>query len=326
MYLVGDIGGTKTILTTIETKRPIKPLNIKKYKSTDYKGLQNIIDEYLKEVPGEIEGASFGIAGPVKQNRVQATNLPWVIDGKEIAEALHIKETFLLNDLEANAYGLFALGKEDFHVLNKGEESEGNRALISAGTGLGEAGLIYDGKKHTPFACEGGHCDFAPRNDLEIRLFQKAKESFSRISYERFLSGKGISLIYYFLLEENNKTLSLEMEKLFREQDPAQVISNMGLAKEDLLCEQALDLFISIYGAEAGNLALKFLPLNGLYVGGGIAPKLLEKFKEKIFFKAFKDKGRFESFLSDIPIKIVLNDQAALLGAGEYIIRKNEEL
>jgi len=326
MYLIGDIGGTKTTLAVIKTERPIKPQNIKTFKSGDYKGLQLIIDEYLKEFPVEIEGASFGIAGPVKDNRVQATNLPWIIEGKEIAKALKIKETFLLNDLEANAYGIFTLEEKDFYVLNKGNTCEGNQALISAGTGLGQAGLFYDGKAHTPFACEGGHCDFAPRNDQEIRLLNFARKSFSHVSYERFLSGKGITLIYHFLLEENNQKLSVEMEKLFREKDPAKVISQMGLAKEDLVCEQTLELFISIYGAEAGNVALKFLPFNGLYVGGGIAPKLIEKFKDKTFVNAFKDKGRFDKFLSDIPIKVVLNDRAALLGSGEYIVRKNKDL
>lgn len=324
MYLVGDIGGTKTCLALIDDSYPIKPQNIKRFPSSDYKGLLEIIHEYLKEFSAEIKGASFGVAGPVKEGKVQATNLPWVIDSKQISSALDIKETFLLNDLEANAYGLFVLEEKDFYVLNEGKPLPGNQALISAGTGLGEAGIFFDGKAHIPFACEGGHCDFAPRNDLEVSLFNFARQTFSHVSYERFLSGQGIELIYNFLLEDKNKEMGEKMEKLFKENDPAEVISKKALSKEDPICEEALDLFISIYGAEAGNVALKFLSLNGIFIGGGIAPKILEKLKGDLFFKAFKDKGRFEKMLEAIPIKIVLNDQAALLGAGEYILRKNK--
>lgn len=324
MLLVGDIGGTNTRLALIDRTRPVIIQHTKKYLSVEYKGLLEIIKLFLEEfsITDTISGASFGIAGPIRNQRVEATNLSWIIDAKELSEKLKIESVYLINDLEANAYGLFVLEEKDFHVLNKGKEQLGNQALISAGTGLGEAGLIYGRKTHIPFACEGGHCDFAPRNDLEIELLKFARQNYPHVSYERFLSGDGIHFIYQFLIKHHKKSHSSEMKNLFENNNPASVISKKAIEENDPLCSETLDLFISIYGAEAGNLALKFLALGGLFIGGGIAPKIIDKMKDETFFKAFIDKGRFAGLLASIPIKIVLNDRAALLGAAEYLLRK----
>lgn len=325
MLLVGDIGGTKTRLALFEHKKPIQLIREQRFLSRGYATLDKIIDEFLIEkIP--IEAACFGIAGPVRDDKVDATNLPWFIDGKKLATQFKINKVFLINDLEANAYGLSVLRKEAFFVINKGIEGQnGNQGLLSAGTGLGEAGLFWDGKIHVPFATEGGHASFAPKNELEIELLRFALKKFPHVSYERILSGQGILLLHQFLLHHYKKSLSPQMEKLFKENDPAKIITEMGLSKEDPICTQTLDLFVSIYGAEAGNLALKFLALGGVFIGGGIAPKIIQKFKESHFVTSFIDKGRFSHLLQSIPIKVVLNDQAALLGAAEYLMRKNEK-
>ena len=311
MLLIGDIGGTKTNLALFETKRPLSLIREETFPSANYGGLREIIDQFLAKEE-KVEAACFGIAGPVRQGRVVATNLPWVIDQKQLQEKLHIDQVYLLNDLEANAYGICTLGEEEFFVLNKGEKGViGNQALISAGTGLGQAGLFFDGKTHIPFACEGGHTDFAPRNQQEIDLLLFAQKKFGHVSYERILSGPGFPLLHEFLHKK---------EIDFGTDDPAKVITEK--ASTDPICKEVMRLFVSIYGAEAGNLALKFLPFSGIYIGGGIAPKILDHTKKGAFMEAFVDKGRFNELLSSIPVKVILNDKTALLGACEYALRK----
>lgn len=310
MILAGDIGGTNVRLALFEGRKKKRE---QKYKSASYPNLETIVQEFLQE---KVEKAAFGIAGPVKEGRCKATNLPWIVDSSHLAKECRIPHVSLLNDLEANAYGLRALSSEEFFVLNKGDSDvKGNGALISAGTGLGEAGLYWDGAALHPFACEGGHVDFAPRNDLEWELYKYLEKKFGHVSYERVLSGPGIENLYHFLIDvKQEKPLSGNISDLPRE------ISKRAVEKTSPLCEKVLRWFSSIYGAEAGNAALKFLAISGVYLGGGIAPNILPFLQEKTFMEAFTGKGRFQKLLAQIPVKIVRNEDTALLGALEYAL------
>lgn len=315
MILAGDIGGTNTRLALFEKDHLIVE---QKFPSKKYKGLEDIVQEFLQTNQRKVERGCFGIAGPVRNEKCTATNLPWIVDRAHLREVLNIPFIFLLNDLEANAYGLRALKKEELFLLHPGKPQVGNQALISAGTGLGEAGIFWDGKEHHPFACEGGHVDFAPRNAQEFELLQYLQKKYTHVSYERVVSGPGLYDIYRFLIETKRSTPSSQVEKEMEKNDPPKVITKLALSKQDLACTQAVDWFLSFYGAEAGNLALKILSLGGLFIGGGIAPLLKEKFNEGIFFTSFCDKGRFKPLLESIPISIILNDDTALLGAAFY--------
>ncbi len=322
MYLIGDIGGTKTRLALIEKNKEIKTIKEEKFLSSDFTSLLTVIRKFLKGEEKHVEKACFGIAGPIREGKCQATNLPWVVDSKEIKEELALKDVYLLNDLEANAYGIKCLRKDEFHVLNEGNPNQkGNAALISAGTGLGEAGLFWDGKNHHPFACEGSHADFAPRDELEIELFRFLRKKFGHVSYERAVSGPGLYNLYQFLVEAKEIPRNIEIEKEFTKTNAQDVITEKAL-KGVKGCDKALDLFISLYGSEAGNTALKFLALGGVYLGGGIVPIILNKLEEGSFMKAFVDKGRFEDLLMSIPVKVILNDKTAMLGTSQYIIDK----
>lgn len=313
MILAGDIGGTNTRLALFE-----KGLMIgteRKFPSHNYLNLEEILEEFLGT--RRVDKACFGVAGPVRDGKCRATNLAWVIDAAHISRSLQIESVHLLNDLEANAWGLKGLKDEELFLLHKGQAQKGNRALIAAGTGLGEAGLFWDGKKYHPFACEGGHVDFAPRDEIEVELLFYLQKKFGHVSYERVISGPGLLSIFEFLIETGRESLSQEVKVGMERRDPSRVISE----SRDPACNRAVDWFLSIYGAEAGNMALKFLSLGGFFVGGGIAPHLIDRFKTGGFHAAFVDKGRFKELLESIPIWIVLNDNAALIGAAIYAER-----
>lgn len=315
MFLAGDIGGTKTHLALFD-KDLQHPIEDKKFPSKEFKSLTEIVDLFLKGKK-QVKKACFGIAGPIQNGMCKATNLPWVITTDDLAQVLHTPSIALINDLEANAWGIRTLSEEDFVVLNKGKEQpKSHQALISAGTGLGEAGLFYDGKEHIPFACEGGHCDFAPTNDEEVLLWSYLRKKFDHVSFERVLSGPGFVNIYKFIVE--TKILEPSDPKAMKEEFLAKTITEKALDKSCPACVKTLDWFISFYGAEAGNLALKFLSLGGLYIGGGIAPKIIERMKDSIFVKSFTNKGRFSDLLSSIPVKVVLNPLTALFGSAYY--------
>lgn len=313
MYLAGDIGGTKTHLALHSDDKLIKE---KKFPSKDYKDLETIISEFLEGTDAKDLLACFGIAGPVVAEHCELTNLSWALDAKEIKNKLGFQKVALLNDLETNAYGLNVLTDSDYFVINPGVVgAKGNKAVVSAGTGLGEAGIFFDGKEDHPFAGEGGHCDFAPRDQFEMDLLQFLVQKYGHASYERVLSGMGIENIYDFLKTQGTEPgLDAEMEG----KDRAKIISDKALEKSSKICVRTIEVFVSLYGSEAGNVALKFLASGGVYLGGGIAPKLLEFMKSKIFLKAFISKGRFEDLLCDIPVKVILNDQTSLLGATYY--------
>jgi glucokinase len=320
MILAGDIGGTNTRLGfyDIKGKRP-NLLAQETFPSNTPGGLHAIIQRFKEANKLLVEFACFGIAGPVKNDRVEASNLPWVIDARELSEALSLPVVWLINDLEANAYGAAALRKKDFEVLNAGvADEEGNAAIISAGTGLGEAGFYFDGKRYRPFASEGGHVDFAPRSELQIELLRHLTKKFGRVSYERVLSGPGLRNIYEFLRDTGKGTEPAALTAEFQTKDASSVIGTHGVAGSDPLCSQALDLFIEIYGSEAGNLALKLKATRGVLVGGGIAPKILPRLKKPAFMEAFKAKGRMKALLEPIPVRVILNDKTALLGSALY--------
>jgi glucokinase len=249
---------------------------------------------------------------------VETTNLPWVVDAKQTAADLGLASITLINDLFANAHGIALLEEADFVVLNPGVPGNtGNRALISAGTGLGEAGLYSDGRgAYHPFPSEGGHVDFAPRNDLEMDLLRYLMGRFDHVSYERVLSGPGLHNIYLFLRETGRGEEPPWLAEQIAQGDPSAAISKSALEGTSAICVQALDIFVCLYGSEAGNLALKMLATGGTYVGGGIAPKIIRKLSSTAFMKAFTAKGRFGSILKDIPVRVITNDKTALLGAG----------
>lgn len=318
MILAGDVGGTHTRLALFSLEgKCVKAEKI--FSSPDAKGLEEIIRAYIQEETLPITKACIGIAGPVRQGVCQATNLPWIVNAQQLSTSLQIPSFFLINDLEANAYGIQVLKPNELFCLQKGSKiAEGNQALIAAGTGLGEAGLVWDGKKHHPFACEGGHCDFAPRNEEEIALFQYVKKTFAHVSYERLVSGPGLQMIYRFLIKTNRFSESKKVQEEMMQKNPSSVISEWGKTEQDPACSYAVNWFLSLYGAEAGNLALKLLAVGGLYIGGGIVPHLLEKIKEGKFVSSFCEKGRFRSLLETIPIWVILNENTALLGAAHY--------
>jgi glucokinase len=320
MILAGDIGGTKTILALFdEIGDRLEIVTEQKFASREYEEFNDIVRKFVAAQEHAVEMACFGIAGPVKNGRSTATNLPWIVDTRTLANYFGFQQVDLINDLEASAYGLSLLGPGDCVVLNQGaDHAEGNVAIIAAGTGLGEAGAYWDGNRHHPFACEGGHGDFAPRNDLEIALFQFLQTRFGHVSYERVLSGPGIYNIYSFLrdtqrIEESDRPA----DDIMPEDMPA-FITRKALEDRNDLCVSTLDLFVSLYGAEAGNLALKTMATGGIYVGGGIAPKIIEKMKGDAFMHAFFSKGRLRMLLKDIPVRVTLNQKTALLGAAHY--------
>lgn len=264
--------------------------------------------------------ACFGVAGPVIQEKSTVTNLPWELDESKLGEALQVPRVKLLNDLEATAYGVLHLEPADFSVLQPGVKRKGNIAVIAAGTGLGEAILYWDGERHHPLSSEGGHADFAPRTDHEIELLTYLRREFGHVSYERLLSGPGLFNIYRFLRDSGFAPEPDWLRSRLMQGDPADVISQIGLAREHVLCARALDLFASVYGAEAGNLALKAFAVGGVYVGGGIAPKILPKLQDGTFLHAFCDKGRFAELMQTIEITVSLNPRAPLIGAAHYAL------
>jgi glucokinase len=318
MILAGDIGGTNTRLAFFEgTPKHLNPLAIEVFPSRDHKGLAEIARIFLDRHNQNAQAAVFGIAGAVVDGRVEATNLPWVVDSQHLTSELGIDRVELINDLLANAHGIALLDDSDFVVLNPGLPSPtGNRALISAGTGLGEAGLLAHAEGYEPFPSEGGHVDFAPRNELEIELLRYLMDRFKRVSYERVLSGPGLHNIYQFLRDTGRGEEPSWLAEQMTHGDPSAAIATSALEGTSDICVQALDIFVSVYGAEAGNLALKVVATGGMFVGGGIAPKIIRKLSSSTFIKAFTAKGRMSHLLEDIPVRVITNDKTALLGAG----------
>jgi glucokinase len=327
MILAGDVGGTKVHLALFDfTDGDLKHLRDQQYPAKEYSGLEEIVREFI--VTEKITAACFGVPGPVRDGRLRLTNLPWTLDSRELAAHLKIDYVFLINDLQANGYGIAELSADQIYTLSEGDARQiGNRALISAGTGLGEALLIWDGRDYVPYPSEGGHSDYAPRNEDEIDLLRFLMQKYNgRISFERVVSGQGLTNCFEFLRDVRGVDVSANLAERMTKEDPNAVITELGLAAKSEICEKALDLFVSAYGAEAGNLALKVLSVGGLYVGGGIAPRILEKLKDGAFMKAFADKGRLSQLLLHMPVRVILESRTALIGAAAYAEARAAEL
>lgn len=322
--LAGDIGGTRIRFAIIGVHgRRLETEYEASYLSKDYSGLERALEKFVADAGLPFESVGLGIAGPVLDGRCIATNLPWQVDADQIRALLSLESVSLINDLAANALGIAALSERDFCVVNPGSSNPtGNACIIAAGTGLGEAGMFWDGHEHRPFPSEGGHCDFAPVSDLDRRLQQFLARRYGHVSWERVVSGMGIVHIFEFLGKEHSEP---EPDWLVREKelgDAASAISNAALSGASPLCMETLRLFLRYYGAEAGNLALKTMASGGIYIGGGIAPRLVPLFKQRDFLEALCAKGRMQSLLREMPVKLILNDRAALFGAAIQAARR----
>jgi len=319
LVLAGDIGGTKTRLGLFcVSEAGSRSVTAATYPSKAYRGLESIIEKFLFGHE-RISAASFGVAGPLVNGIAVATNLPWKISEASLGRFLKVRKISLINDLVANAYGIEVMTRNDFTLLNRGRKAVGNRALLSAGTGLGAAFLFWNGTRYIPSPSEGGHVEFAPKNNLELEFLRYLLDRYDHVSYERVLSGTGLFNVYQFL--RDNGKFGKEpgwLASRLANGDPAEVIAESALHKTSKLCVEALNFFVSIYGAAAGNLALQVMASGGVYIGGGIAPRIIGKLKDGTFIKAFKDKGRLSPIVERIPVQVIMNDSAALIGAASH--------
>jgi len=318
--LAGDVGGTKTSLAVFEVDgTALEVLALEKYPSQQFGSLDEIVRQFVEAQGQRYDWGSFGISGPVRNGRAETTNLPWLVDAKRLSDEIGFRKVWLMNDLEANAWGISALEEKDFCVLSEGNpDSGGNASIISAGTGLGQAGLFWNGKQHRPFASEGGHSDFAPNSDLEIALLQYLKRTRHHISWERVVSGMGLVNIYKFLHDYRNAETPAWLAEEMKAGDQAAAISKAAHDNRCPVCAETLELFVHLYGVEAGNHALKIMSTAGVYLGGGIAPKNLDLFRQGTFLRSFWSKGRMEPLMRDMPVKVILNDRTALYGPAVF--------
>lgn len=317
MILAGDVGGTKCNLALFAEKNgKLEFVFRERFASKEFAQFDLIIREFSRRAAPHLNGdkiqaAGFGVAGPVIDNRIHATNLPWIVDAEVLAQEVGIKSIMLVNDLGATGHSLEHLPPEDFCVLNVGTPVPGaSRALLAAGTGLGEGILFWDGKRYKVVPSEGGHSDYSPRTDQQIELLKFMRHRYPQVSWELILSGRGFRTLHEFIAPSVKHPIFEDPDA-----DPAPFITKSGLERSCPVCVETLDLWTNIYGAEAGNLALKVLALGGVYVAGGIAVKILSKMKDGTFFNSFKDKWHFEKMLLDVPVSIVLNESAPLIGA-----------
>ncbi|MBW8077534.1 MAG: glucokinase [Gallionella sp.] len=324
--LAGDIGGTKTRLALAEVSgTQVKIQHEVSYPSRDYPQFETLLAEFLSGVDVPVH-AAFGVAGPVQGRVVQTTNLPWRIDADRLQQRFGLTSCTLLNDLEATAYGLSALRDADLLTLQTGSSDAcGNAAVIAAGTGLGEAGLFWDGQRHQPFATEGGHTSFAAGNELEFALLCHLQQHHPHVSWERVVSGMGIVSVHEFLCGYRKAPIPNDLAEAMRNGDAAAVIAQAALTGRDAICVETMSCFVKLYGAEAGNLALKVMSRGGLYLGGGIAPKILPLLQTGDFLEAFRNKGRMRYLLEAMPVKVILNDRAALFGPALCAARRVSE-
>ena len=326
MILAGDIGGTNARLAYFQPSNGhLKLVSERVFPSREHKELGEIAVKFVEESGTRPDVACFGIAGPVRHGRVETSNLPWVVEQSELAKQLHVPATFLINDLEASAWGVGGLDDSDLVPLNNvKEKAVGNQAVIAPGTGLGEAGLFWDGSRHRVFACEGGHTDFAPINDLQIELLRFLRARFGHVSYERILSGPGLVNVYEFLRASGNDSENQELRHEIAAGDAAAAISKAAMNRTSILAEKSLELWIAVYGAEASNLALKVMATGGLFLAGGISPKILSRLQDSLFMQNFLDKGRMRALIEAIPVCVVTNDKAGLLGAARCAAQSSQ--
>jgi glucokinase len=322
VLLAGDVGGTKTVLALFEPAAD-RPVCVREetLPSREFATLEAAIDRFLGAGPrAPVDAACIGIAGPVVDGRCVTTNLPWIVDERVLATEIPVRRARLLNDLEATAHGTFALRPDEVATLQAGTPRDGNVVVIAAGTGLGEAIIVAQGERRVVIATEGGHADFAARGEVEEELLRYLRKEFGRVSYERILSGPGLVNVYRFLRDTGAAPESPEVAAAMRERDPAAVVTEYGMRGADRLCVGALEIFVSVYGAEAGNLALKALATGGVIVAGGIAPRMLARLSAGGFVSAFRDKGRLSPLLEAMPVRVALDPKTALHGAARVAL------
>ncbi len=325
--LAGDVGGTKTNLALYEPEgRRLVRREMRSFASRDYPALEAILGEFLSGA-APVDRVCLGVAGPVIAGRSRLTNLPWIVDGEKVRAAAGARRAFLLNDLQATAFAIPFLPADGTAVLQAGNaSSDGTVGVIAAGTGLGEAFLFKGSHGFLPMATEAGHVDFAPRGEVQARLHRRLEQVHGRVSVERVLSGPGLEAIYRFLVDAEELPGAAADAGPLDGDDPPRAIARQGLEADAGPCREALRLFVSIYGAQAGNLALFVMASGGIYLGGGIAPAILPALSWPEFLDAFRDKGRFREFLEGVPVKVILDDTAALLGAARYALAEGGPL
>jgi glucokinase len=336
MILAGDVGGTKIHLALYNFEAgQLRSIRDQKFPAHEFSSLDDVVNRFLSgdsSTPAaqraDIVAACFGVPGPGRDGRLKLTNLPWTLDSRELSKTLSVQHVFLINDLEANGYGIPELTPNNIFTLHPGDDpAVGHRGLIAAGTGLGQALLIWDGKQHRPIASEGGHCDFAARTDREIALLQYLRSTLKgRVSWERVVSGLGIKNVYEFLRDVEKIDEPQWLRDRMKAEDPNAVIGQCAEDGSSSLCFETMKTFVSAYGAETGNVALKVLATGGMYLGGGIAPKALKSLQTGSFMHAFLDKGRLSPLLQSIPVRVILDDTCALLGAAAYAEARAAEL
>jgi len=330
LVLAGDIGGTKTIMALFSREKgPLHPLHEISYVSSAYPGLDAIIEDFFSHSKATAATACFGVAGPVREGRAVITKLPWQPDARRLQESHGFARATLINDLAANGYALPNLAQSDFFTINRGIRThEGALGIIAPGTGLGEAVFTWDGSRYLAVPSEGGHSDFAPQSEIEIELLRFLKKKYDHVSYDRICSGRGLPDIFEYYRSLGHFAVPEWLaEELTAAEDPAPVIVSAALtaAEQCKICRKTLELFVSILGAEAGNLALKGLTTGGMFLGGGIPPRILPALQEEKFMKSFTGKGRMSYLLQDVPVKVILNPKAALIGAASFGLGLNFE-
>jgi glucokinase len=321
IVLGGDVGGTKVNLAIFEADNNlVRMIKSSTYHSSGSASVNDIIKQFLKENPEFLpEKICLGVAGPVFEGRVDVTNLPWRVDANDIASATGISQVILLNDLEVTAYGVAGLEEKDFYVLHEGDpEAGGNISILSPGTGLGEAGLFWDGQSHHPFATEGGHCDFSCRNASDLQLHDYMLKKFKVVSWESIIAGPAIHSIYEFLCEVKKQSVNPLIAVKFKNEDPSAVISEAAVDGIDPVCIETMRIFVRNLARECCNLILKMKSTGGLFLAGGIPPKIIPLLSNSYFYENLLDCDRMQDLVKKVPVKVILNDKAPMIGAGWY--------
>ncbi|MCM4160853.1 glucokinase [Antarcticibacterium flavum] len=321
--LAGDVGGTKTNLSLYSLEEGVlHSLYQETFITREYSSFSQMLQNLeIKDLP-KVDSMCLGVAGPVVGGKVEGTNFPWVLEQEKLRQELNLPLVSLINDMEANAYGLAILEDKDFRTIKEGSGIAGNAALISPGTGLGEAGLYWNGMTYQPFATEGGHCDFAARNQLDIYFLKFLQKGFGHVSWERIISGPGIYNIYRFLKEHRSVDEPRWFSELLKDKDPAAVISECAAADNYAVCTEVMELFQKYLAVETAQVALKFKTTGGIYLGGGILPKIIDNFKPEIFIEDFQQMNRMNPLLETMKIQVILNENSPMYGAAFYAARE----
>ena len=317
--LAADIGGTTTNLALFKiVDENLELINENSFQTKKYDSFKDLFNEFELEGGAKIDAICLGVAGPVIEGVVQGTNFPWIIDRKQISKELNVKSVFVINDLEANAYGLATLQEDDFETLIPGKNISGNAAIISPGTGLGEAGLYWDSKKYHPFATEGGHCSFSPHTKFDLEIYNFMFQKYGDVSWERLISGQGIIDIHEFLRERRGIPMAPWFKEKFTKENRAALITKTAIEKTDTVCEETLAVFLRYLAIEASQMALKMKATGGIYIGGGIVPKIIKGIDKAVFTNNFVQSGRMAPLLKMMPVKVILNEKTPLFGAAIY--------